>query len=144
MSVAPSPVPPPTAPPPQIQLTTSATYQLPENRSALYPFGRVDLKPKNKNTKNIVENTKTTTSSAPCKTTSPEEGEKEEWRQEFECPVCLEEMSPPTRIHQCQEGHVLCGRCADNPSITCCPSCRGEMSGRAVAMEKLARTLYRM
>lgn len=27
---------------------------------------------------------------------------------EFECPVCFEEMRPPTRIFQCVQGHVVC------------------------------------
>ena len=28
-----------------------------------------------------------------------------------ECPVCMEEMAPPTRIFQCGTGHLLCGVC---------------------------------
>ena len=27
------------------------------------------------------------------------------------CPVCFEQMSPPTRIFQCGGGHLLCGQC---------------------------------
>ena len=72
----------------------------------------------------------------------PEEN-GEEWREQFECPVCLEEMTPPTRIHQCADGHLLCGTCRENPSITSCPVCRGNIIGRAVVMEKLATSLFR-
>ena len=65
------------------------------------------------------------------------------WKSEFECPVCLEEMSPPMRIHQCAEGHLVCEHCKSNSSITCCPTCRGNFMGRAIAMEKLARLLFK-
>ena len=27
---------------------------------------------------------------------------------EFECPICFEEMCPPTKIFQCGQGHVVC------------------------------------
>ena len=70
-------------------------------------------------------------------------GDKEEdWREQFECPVCLEEMKPPVRIHQCVDGHLLCGTCRENPAILTCPVCRGNIMGRAVVMEKLARALF--
>ena len=28
-----------------------------------------------------------------------------------DCPVCLEAMAPPRRIHQCRNGHLVCGNC---------------------------------
>jgi hypothetical protein len=37
--------------------------------------------------------------------------EEEEWREEFECPVCFTEMAPPAQIHQCGQGHLICGPC---------------------------------
>lgn len=70
-------------------------------------------------------------------------GDKEDdWREQFECPVCLEEMKPPARIHQCVDGHLLCGLCRENPAIVTCPVCRGNIMGRAVVMEKLAKALF--
>ena len=30
---------------------------------------------------------------------------------ELECPYCQAEMSPPTKIYQCLEGHNLCQKC---------------------------------
>ena len=79
------------------------------------------------------------------KSAKPDSGlveEDEGWREQFECPVCLEEMKPPARIHQCVDGHLLCGMCRENPAITSCPVCRGNIMGRAVVMEKLARALF--
>ena len=62
----------------------------------------------------------------PAKILGPET-DKEDWREQFECPVgprlcplhgvfhtlqvCMEEMCPPVRIHQCAEGHLLCEDC---------------------------------
>ena len=28
-----------------------------------------------------------------------------------ECPICLEEMQPPTKTFQCSQGHLLCENC---------------------------------
>jgi hypothetical protein len=44
-------------------------------------------------------------------TQAPEKEEEEEWREEFECPVCFTEMAPPAQIHQCGQGHLICGSC---------------------------------
>jgi hypothetical protein len=35
------------------------------------------------------------------------------------CPVCLEIMSRPQRIHQCRHGHLVCGDC--RPRLQLCP-----------------------
>ena len=45
----------------------------------------------------------------------------EEW---FGCPVCLMLLTPPTRIFQCPEGHILCEECKENPAMVHCPQCR--------------------
>ena len=34
-----------------------------------------------------------------------------------ECPICLEEMAPPTRIFQCLNGHHVCGACRQNIQV---------------------------
>ena len=31
-----------------------------------------------------------------------------DFQREFECPICFEEMRPPTRIWQCVDGHAIC------------------------------------
>ena len=36
---------------------------------------------------------------------------------ELECPVCLVEMVPPTKIWTCKYGHTLCQSCKRNPNI---------------------------
>ena len=49
------------------------------------------------------------------------ESRDEEW---FGCPVCLMLLTPPTRIFQCPEGHILCEECKENPAMVHCPQCR--------------------
>ena len=63
--------------------------------------------------------------------------------EEFECPVCLNEMKPPTRIYQCVSGHPVCGFCFSNSTThTSCPICRMRMVGRYTLVEKLAYQFY--
>jgi hypothetical protein len=72
-----------------------------------------------------------------------------------ECPVCMEEMAPPTRIFQCGTGHLLCGVC--RPKIRVgkappdhrttwpqeCPSkCGQPLVGRATGIEQYLRDLH--
>ena len=96
--------------------------------------------------------TKTSTS------TRPEAGAGD-WRAEFECPVCLEEMGAGVRIFQCGEGgHVVCGGCRQvavtprhvilMPRVQrlerdTCPTCRAPITGRATALERLAAALLK-
>ena len=56
-----------------------------------------------------------------------------------ECPVCLVEMIPPTKIFQCINGHSLCEKCKDN--VTTCPSCRVSLGGNAMSRNILAESL---
>jgi len=58
-----------------------------------------------------------------------------------ECPVCLEEMVPPTRIFQCRNGHLICETCKSGLNPCICPKCRGEIIGRATDMEAFLRSL---
>jgi len=57
-----------------------------------------------------------------------------------ECPVCLDEMAPPTRIFQCRNGHLICETCKTGLRPCICPKCRQEMTGRAIDMEALLRS----
>merc|ERR1719507_1736628 len=57
-----------------------------------------------------------------------------------ECPVCLEEMAPPTRIFQCRNGHLICEPCKTGLRPCICPKCRQEMTGRATDTEAILRS----
>ena len=63
--------------------------------------------------------------------------------EQFECPVCLEYISPP--ILQCSNGHLFCEDCRDQFSTPAnCPTCREpllERHIRSFAMEQMAANL---
>jgi len=60
-----------------------------------------------------------------------------------ECPVCFEEMKPPTRIAQCLAGHLICLQCKERPEVSSCPSCKQRFTGgRAIGMENYLSTLF--
>jgi len=63
-------------------------------------------------------------------------------RNEFECPICFEEMKPPTEIWQCDGGHALCGNCKKQSLTKKCPTCTKDIRGRNRPMENLYRALY--
>ena len=63
-----------------------------------------------------------------------------DFQREFECPICFEEMRPPTRIWQCVDGHAICEACRNR--LDTCPSCSRAIEGRNIALEKMARSLY--
>jgi len=58
------------------------------------------------------------------------------------CPVCLVPMAPPTAIHQCAGGHLVCGPCRDKLHVTTCRTCLGEYVGRAEGMEQYLHSLF--
>ena len=61
---------------------------------------------------------------------------------QFECPVCLDHISPP--ILQCLNGHILCKDCSERMSPKTCPTCREYMptkDNRNHQMERMAITL---
>lgn len=63
--------------------------------------------------------------------------EKEEERDEFNCPVCWELMATP--IYQCQEGHPICAKCRDNLRRMECPTCRSYgLDARCLVLEQFA------
>ena len=43
-----------------------------------------------------------------------------------ECPICTEMMTPPKKIYQCPEGHLVCSECKPRLSNNCCATCRSE------------------
>ena len=59
-----------------------------------------------------------------------------------ECPVCYEPFSPPRRIFQCTNGHLICEQCQAKPQLKVCPSCKNVFMGRAIAMEQFLADLY--
>ena len=59
-----------------------------------------------------------------------------------ECPVCYEPFSPPRRIFQCTNGHLICENCKASPQLKVCPSCKNIFMGRAIAMEQFLADLY--
>ena len=58
-----------------------------------------------------------------------------------ECPICFDEMVPPVRIFQCRDGHLVCETCKAGLEPCICPECRQEVTGRAIGVEKLLRSL---
>jgi len=65
---------------------------------------------------------------------------------DFECPVCYEVMSPPSRIFQCSNGHLICEQCKQRQEIRSCPTCRVPLGPssllRNIPLEKLAKTYF--
>lgn len=55
-----------------------------------------------------------------------------------DCPVCLEPLAAPAQIHNCRNGHLVCGGC--RPRLNSCATCRsGDYIGRAIAVEQIVR-----
>ena len=52
-----------------------------------------------------------------------EEEKKEDSDLIPECPVCLDEMLPPKKIYQCEEGHLLCSDCRPKLKTKACVTC---------------------
>eukprot|EP00092_Neocalanus_flemingeri_P014089 GFUD01015198.1.p1 GENE.GFUD01015198.1~~GFUD01015198.1.p1 ORF type:complete len:371 (-),score=72.03 GFUD01015198.1:305-1417(-) len=61
------------------------------------------------------------------------------------CTVCWEALTPPKRIFQCTNGHLVCGVCQRQPQLQGkgCPTCRQPMIGRATAMEQFLADLHK-
>ena len=53
---------------------------------------------------------------------------KMELKQEFECPICSEEMKSPLKIYACSNDHFLCSECLKQPKLVNCPICREDFS----------------
>merc|ERR1719391_831885 len=59
-----------------------------------------------------------------------------------ECPVCFDQMAPPTNIFQCANGHLIGAQCRLSLEPCICPRCRSDIPGRATDMEQFLRTIY--
>ena len=47
-----------------------------------------------------------------------------------ECLICMEEMSPPTKIVQCLKGHKICEPCSQREEVMFCPGhCKTGFTG---------------
>ena len=60
-------------------------------------------------------------------------------RELLECPVCTEEMRPPTEIYQCINGHSFCGNCRHR--VRKCPTCRVAIGPRTVGRNRLVEKI---
>ena len=47
----------------------------------------------------------------------------ETWKNEYECPICQEDMKPPLKIFACINDHYLCSECLKK-DLKNCPMCR--------------------
>jgi len=70
------------------------------------------------------------------------ERNRDDVQKELKCPVCYEEMKPPTRIWMCTLGHIVCEPCKTNLECTLCPECRTKVTLRAIMAERFARTAF--
>ena len=59
-----------------------------------------------------------------------------------ECPICLEKMTPETRIMQCGAGHLLCQACHRGLVAPECPSCKQPITGRCHGMEEYLTLIF--
>ena len=60
-----------------------------------------------------------------------------------ECPICLEEMKPPTQIFNCNNGHLVCGGCRPKVIDNMCSTCRTvKYTGRATAVEQMISDMF--
>ena len=46
------------------------------------------------------------------------------------CPICCHSLKPPVKIYQCSQGHYFCEKCKRNHTMTRCPNCRDNPSGK--------------
>ena len=58
-----------------------------------------------------------------------------------ECPICLHQMMPPTKIVHCVKGHKLCETCSKKEAVKSCPTCKTAFMGRDFGMEAFIRDL---
>ena len=55
--------------------------------------------------------------------------------------VCDVRYNTQLQVFQCARGHFLCGDCRAKLNPDHCPTCRGEITGRAVDFEKFLQGL---
>ena len=59
-----------------------------------------------------------------------------------ECPICREAATPPMRLMQCGQGHIICDTCVERAAreeegVERCHCCRGGITGRPSHLEHL-------
>ena len=74
-----------------------------------------------------------------------EEGKYDELIKELnkECPICFEEMQPPTKIFQCSQGHLLCENCFQkvSESTKTCPFCKRDVASNPIRNRALEEAI---
>ena len=47
-----------------------------------------------------------------------------------ECPICFEDLAPPTKIYACKEDHLVCDKCLEEwkRKKNNCPECRQDFN----------------
>jgi len=61
----------------------------------------------------------------------------------LECPICLENMKPPTRIWMCSLSHIVCEPCKNKLENNLCPKCRTKrVTLRAFMAEHFAEAVF--
>ena len=61
----------------------------------------------------------------------------------LECPICLEIPYPPTKIFQCEQGHIFC-EVWKNKGLQFCPECRVELDGTLIRNRRLEDVIHGM
>jgi len=61
----------------------------------------------------------------------------------LECPICLEIPFPPTKIFQCEQGHIFCEICRKG-GLTYCPECRVKLSDKVIRNRRLENVIAAM
>ena len=65
-------------------------------------------------------------------------------KEDFECPVCFEDMVQPKKIFSCFNGHYICSVCVSDSRIKKCPICRDDFNlkkpKRCIEAEEKAKT----
>ena len=61
----------------------------------------------------------------------------------LECPICLEIPYAPTKIFQCEQGHIFCEICKDK-GLQFCPECRVELDGKFIRNRRLEDVIQGM
>jgi len=71
-----------------------------------------------------------------------EEEDEEEEEKDEDCPICFDMMTPPKKIYQCAEGHLVCSECKPRILSNNCATCKsgqGYISRCRWIEERIAR-----
>jgi transposase-like protein len=66
--------------------------------------------------------------------------------EEFDCPVCFDQMVSPKKIYSCSNDHYICSICLADPKIFQCPQCREDFvinnPTRRISTERIAAKMF--